>query len=113
MAPDAGDLSHVFCDIHEARKISLHIMDGVIAMQGEGPTAGTVYEAGKILTSEDPLALDVIAAKMVGLNMTDIPILQTAQKRGMGEGDIAKNPACGRFYFHPRFERVCAAQTLF
>ncbi len=97
MAPDAGDLSHIFCDIHEARKISLHIMDGVTAMQGEGPTAGTVYEANKILVSEDPLALDVIAAKMIGLNMTDIPILQTAQKRGMGEGDIAKIRLAGDY----------------
>ena len=97
MAPDPADLGHIFCDIHDARKISLHIMDGVTAMQGEGPTAGTVYEAHKILAGEDPLALDVIAAKMVGLNISDIPILQTAQKRGMGEGDIAKIQLAGDY----------------
>lgn len=67
MAPDPADFGEIICDIHKAVNIKLHIMDGITAMQGEGPTAGYVYEAHKIIISTDPLALDVVAAKMIGL----------------------------------------------
>lgn len=86
MAPDSADFGQIICDIHKATKIQLHIMDGIQAMQGEGPTAGTVYQAGKILVSEDPLALDAVAAKMIGIEVEDVPVLETARKRDLGEG---------------------------
>ena len=88
MAPDSSDFGQIICDIHKGTNIRLHIMDGILAMQGEGPTAGTPYPAGKILVSTDPLALDAVAAKMIGMNVADVPMLETAQNRNLGEGDI-------------------------
>jgi len=112
MAPDPSDFGNIICDIHKATKIQLHIMDGILAMQGEGPTAGSTYQAGKILISEDPLALDVVAGKMLGLNVEDIPILETARKRNLGEGflnniilagDYGQIPRLGGFKLPRRF----------
>ena len=60
-------------------------MDGITAMQGEGPTAGTVYHAEKILLSTDPLALDAVASKMIGINIEDNPIFDAARERKLGE----------------------------
>ena len=62
-------------------------MDGIIAMEG-GPTAGRVYQANKILISEDPLALDRVAIDMLGLKIEDVPILLASQKRGLGESKL-------------------------
>ncbi len=56
-------------------------MDGIISMQGEGPTAGSVYNANKILISEDPLALDTVAINMLGMTLDDIPVLSSAKSR--------------------------------
>ena len=84
LAPNPRDLGHMLTDIHQAVKVGLHIMDGVIAMQGEGPTAGEVYPAGKILMSRDPLALDTVATAMLGMEIEDIPILLSARERGLG-----------------------------
>ncbi|MDD4767554.1 MAG: DUF362 domain-containing protein [Desulfotomaculaceae bacterium] len=87
-APDSKDLGMIIADIHKSVSVGLHIMDGVIAMQGEGPTAGEVYPAQKILMSTDPLALDTVAAAMIGMQVDDIPILLSARERKLGESDL-------------------------
>lgn len=104
MAPDPNDFGQIICDIHKATEIRLHIMDGIQAMQGEGPTAGSVYQAHKILISEDPLALDALAAKMAGMNVEDVPILETARKRNLGEGWLKNIILAGDYEQVPRLE---------
>jgi len=102
MAPDPSDFGQIICDIHQATNIKLHIMDGILAMQGEGPTAGGLYQAGKILISEDPLALDAVAAKMAGMDVEDVPILETARKRNLGEGWLKNITLAGDYEQVPR-----------
>lgn len=104
MAPDPRQLGEVIADINKITKVGLHIMDGVTAMQGEGPTAGEVYNARKILISTDPLALDTVAVNMIGLGITDIPILEAAIKKKVGESDIAKIEVDGDYKLPPRLE---------
>jgi len=96
-APNPKDFGDILVDIHEATRIGLHIMDGIIAMEGEGPTAGDVYPAKKILMSTDPLALDTTAIEMLGLDIKDIPILQAAIERKLGESDRDKIEICGDY----------------
>lgn len=88
IAPVKEDFGEILVDIHETSKFNLHIMDGIISMQGEGPTAGSVYNANKILISEDPLALDTVAIKMLGMTIEDIPVLSAGRKRELGQYDI-------------------------
>ena len=105
MAPDSSDFGQIICDIHRGTNIRLHIMDGILAMQGEGPTAGTPFQAGKILVSTDPLALDAVAAKMVGMNVSDVPILETAQARNLGEGNLDHICLLGDYEQIPRLAK--------
>lgn len=104
LAPDPKDLGEVIADIHRAVKVGLHIMDGITAMQGEGPTAGEAYHAGKILFSTDPLALDTVAAAMLGMDIKDIPILTTARKRQLGESNLDKIKIAGDYNSPPRLQ---------
>lgn len=112
MAPAPEDFGEIIADIHQAGKFNLHIMDAISAMQGEGPTAGEVYKASKILISADPLALDAVAVKMLGMTIEDVPILATAQKRKLGEGkseniiidgDYEQVPKLENFKFPKRY----------
>ena len=73
-------------------------------MQGEGPTAGEPYAAGKILISEDPVALDITGAKMLKLNAADVPILNTAKKRNLGISSIEGIELLGDYKEIPTFE---------
>jgi len=95
-APNPTEFGEVLADIHCAiENMPLHIMDGVISMQGEGPTAGTPYHAGKILVSEDPLAMDRIAIGMMGIDPDRVSILSASVRRKIGEWDIDKIEVVG------------------
>ncbi|HHT76646.1 MAG TPA: DUF362 domain-containing protein [Clostridiaceae bacterium] len=105
MAPIPGDFGQIICDIHRATQIRLHVMDGILAMQGEGPTAGSIYQANKILVSQDPLAMDTVAAKMVGMNVEDVPILETARGRNLGESRLENITLAGDYDQVPKLPR--------
>lgn len=103
IAPNQEDFGEIIADIHESAKFHLHIMDGIISMQGEGPTAGYAYGANKILLSTDPLALDVVAINMMGLDIEDVPILNVAKNRNIGEGTLEKIILDGDYNTIPKF----------
>jgi uncharacterized protein (DUF362 family)/NAD-dependent dihydropyrimidine dehydrogenase PreA subunit len=104
MAPNPKDLGMVIADIHDSVKVGLHIMDGVTAMQGEGPTAGEVCNSGKILFSIDPLALDTVAVSMLDMEIEDVPILICARERGLGESVLNKIDLDGDFNSPPKLK---------
>ena len=104
LLPDPKNFGSMLADIHENSKIALHIMDGITAMQGEGPTAGDVYNAHKILISTDPLALDTVAAKMIGLDIVDIPILNAARERNIGQWKLENIQICGDYNSPPELK---------
>jgi uncharacterized protein (DUF362 family) len=104
MAPNQEDLGEIIADIHKASAFRLHIMDGITAMQGEGPTAGDVYQGNKILISSDPLALDTVAIGMLDLKIEDVPILSAAQRRNLGESSLDKITIEGDYNTIPKLE---------
>jgi len=104
LLPDPKNFGSMLADIHENCNISLHIMDGITAMQGEGPTAGDVYNAKKILISTDPLALDTVASKMIGLDIKDIPILNAARDRNIGNSELENIQVLGDYDYPPELK---------
>lgn len=111
-APNTEEFGDVITDINKAVKIGLHIMDGISAMQGEGPTAGEVYEAKKILISTDPLALDTVAAKMIGIDIDSIPILHSAQRKNLGEYRLENIKLLGDYNYIPSLENFKLPKNL-
>jgi len=82
------DFSQMLVDILSCLPPHLNIMDGVIAMEGEGPSAGNLRKVGVILASSDAVALDAVASKIVGLNPMDVFTTFHAHNRGLGRGRI-------------------------
>ncbi len=81
--PDIKDFSNMLLDIVTLTKPVISIMDGVIGMEGHGPSAGDPRQVGAILASENPMALDVVAVSLVGIEPSSIPTIQVAEERGM------------------------------
>jgi len=79
-------------------------MDGITAMQGEGPTAGEVYQGHKILISTDPLAFDTVATEMLGIKKEEMPILVAAEKRKLGESNLDNIIIDGDYNTIPKLE---------
>ena len=82
------DFSQMLTDIFSAIRPQLTIMDGIIAMQGEGPASGSLRRLGVILISQDAVAVDAIATKIMGLNPLDICTTRYCDERGLGSGNL-------------------------
>ena len=88
--PDLGDFCNLLCDIEQYAKdkIVLHMIDGVIGMEGAGPTNGKPKFIGQILASANPYELDVVAVSLFGKPF-DMPLLQVARDRGLVSDDTS------------------------
>jgi uncharacterized protein (DUF362 family)/Pyruvate/2-oxoacid:ferredoxin oxidoreductase delta subunit len=62
----------------------LTIMDAVLAMEGDGPGSGDPRPVGLLLGSENPLALDVVAGEIMGIDRTQNPVIMEAERRALG-----------------------------
>lgn len=62
----------------EPQRTYLAVVDGVVAGERNGPILPTPKHAGVVLASQDPLALDVTAARLMGFDWTRIPQLWRA-----------------------------------
>lgn len=81
--PDVDQFSHMLLDIVAHVQAPLYIMDGVVAMHGDGPGAGDPFPVGAMLAATDAVAMDRTAAALVGLAPDRISTLTAAADRGM------------------------------
>lgn len=63
------------------------VMDGTFAGDGPGPRAMRWHVKNVLLASADPVALDAVAARMMGFDPLSIPFIRIAHERGLGCGD--------------------------
>ena len=52
------------------------VVDGIVAGEGEGPLKPTPVPAGVIIAGEDPVAVDLVGARLMGLDWLRIPMLR-------------------------------------
>jgi len=85
--PDS--FANILVDIYEEARPALNIIDGIMAMEGDGPaTAGKLRNTGLILAGTDAVALDSVLALIMGVNPYDILSTKLAALRGLGTADI-------------------------
>ena len=80
---DEFRFSEMLVDLVELVGARLHIMDGVIGMEGNGPRNGTPRQVGVILISTNPYALDHVAAQIMALDPQLVPTIAVATERGL------------------------------
>lgn len=81
--PKVQDFAELLVDIATCIKPTLSIMDGIVSMEGDGPSAGKPRSVGALLISQDPFALDVVATNLIGLKPEKVPTIMAARGRGL------------------------------
>ena len=81
--PEYDQFANMIVDLDEYFHPVLSIADAVVGMEGNGPTAGTPRAIGCIIASHSPHALDMIAARILGFDRSELPMLEAAYKRDM------------------------------
>jgi len=80
-------LDDALADLNQVLRPALALMDGTVALEGNGPKSGHPRIADRILCSRDPVALDVVQARCMGLDPATIPHLARCAERGIGVCD--------------------------
>lgn len=68
--------------IYDRLKPVLNIIDGVVAMEGQGPISGQPKQLGLIIAGQDPVACEQVCCQAIGMDYWTLPILQTAERNG-------------------------------
>ena len=81
---NAESFARMLVDLNMYVKPRLHIMDGVVAMEGNGPAGGDPVHMGVILVSTDPVALDSVVCALMNLDPDLVPTNVQGEKMGLG-----------------------------
>lgn len=82
--PDPYDFSTMLVDLNTLLGPRLCIMDGIKAMEGNGPRSGKPKSLGVLLFSADPIALDATACRIIDLDPGLVPTSDPGEKSGLG-----------------------------
>ena len=82
--PNADSFGQMIGDLNCLIKPRLHIMDGVMAMEGNGPQSGDPTPMNVIMVSADPVALDSTFCRLVHLDPELVATNVHAQAYGVG-----------------------------
>lgn len=88
----------------------LSIIDGFSGMGGEGPEMGRRLRLGTVIAGADPVAVDAVAAAIMGFDPLDVAYLRSAQAMGLGVADLAAITIVGEPWSQVR--RKCRRHSL-
>lgn len=77
-----SDASGAHFDASAPVRPVLTVLDGVVAGEGEGPLAPRDRALGCVVASTDPVALDLVAVRLMGFEAERIPKIAEALRRG-------------------------------
>jgi uncharacterized protein (DUF362 family) len=67
-------------EIYDHCRPTINIIDGVTAMQGQGPISGQPRKLGVIIGSIDPIAAELVCCKITNIEPDQLPIINQAAK---------------------------------
>lgn len=77
---DFDYFAKMICELALLINPTITICDGVIAMEGNGPSAGTSRKLGLILAGSDPFSIDFILSKILDLDNEKNLVLKVARE---------------------------------
>ncbi len=82
--PNAAEFARMLIDLNACVHPRLYIMDGIRAMEGNGPRGGTPRQMNVLLFSTDPIALDATACRLMNLDPELVPTNKAGREMGAG-----------------------------
>jgi len=86
--PRSEDFAQALVDLFSVVRPKFTILDGIVAMEGEGPANGSPRALGLVLASEDAVALDAVATRLIGIDPLAVETTRFASERGLGVADL-------------------------
>jgi uncharacterized protein (DUF362 family)/Pyruvate/2-oxoacid:ferredoxin oxidoreductase delta subunit len=94
-APREEDLAGIMAKVYSIARPHLTILDGIVAMEGDGPSSGSLRSMNFIMAGDDALAIDSCLARIMGVEPLDILVTKKAYEAKLGEADMSKIEVMG------------------
>jgi uncharacterized protein (DUF362 family)/Pyruvate/2-oxoacid:ferredoxin oxidoreductase delta subunit len=91
-------------DVFRLRVPDLFLVDAVVGMEGNGPVSPDLRNIGRILASDNGVALDAVIAAMMGCEPGRLRFLQKAKEVGLGDYDLSTIEVIGELKPLPDFK---------
>lgn len=106
--PEVDGFSKMLVSLARTVNPAVTLIDAVECMEGDGPTGGTVRHLGLMLAARDLFTQDVLAARMMGIDRSEVAMLRHASSLGLIDEEViwaGDEP----IYVQPPFKRPRAA----
>lgn len=81
--PEKEQFAEMIVDLCEYVRPDFSIIDGIEAMQGDGPTGGERRFVGVLLGSDNPYDIDLVGTGIINIDPMDMAIQKNAHDRGL------------------------------
>lgn len=81
--PDKERFGEMLADLCRTVQPALTILDGVVAMEGDGPSGGSPRPLGLVLGGADPFLVDLAACRIMGIEPARVPYLAAGIRQGL------------------------------
>lgn len=98
-------------ELAEQIKPALTIVDAIVGMEGNGPGSGEPVAIGALLAGADPLAVDSVATRLVGMTADDVWTQRLAQQTGRFGSRLSEIEVCGDTLERLAIPRIRPAQS--
>jgi uncharacterized protein (DUF362 family) len=89
-------------DMLRANKVGLVVVDASMAMEGNGPTEGTLVKMDLIVAGTNAVATDMVASSVMGFEPAEVPTFAWANKAGLGPVSLNEIEVRGEKLDHVR-----------
>ena len=75
--------ARLLLEIYLLKKPALHIVDAIIAMEGNGPGSGDPVTVGALIAGVNPIAVDLVAGRLAGIPEELLHVEREARRMGL------------------------------
>ena len=87
--------ARMLVELYQTIRPHLTIVDGVIAMEGNGPQSGSLRQLGLIMAGKDCVALDMVITRLLGLDPLLLPTNFAAREMGIAPAEVEEIKTLG------------------
>ena len=87
---DKASFANMLVDLCQTVKPTISFIDGIMGMEGNGPSGGEPKLAGITAASKNPHALDLLCSRLIGMSVQEVYTVDAAIKRGLCPATIAE-----------------------
>ncbi len=102
--------ARLLLEIYLLKMPVLNIVDGIVAMEGNGPGSGDPVRLGALIAGVNPVAVDVVAGRLAGIPAELLCVEREAARMGLAGTADGRDRDCRRFPRRLRREAVRAPQ---